>query len=64
MIVSCMKQTPVILGLMILTLFPEFLKSCLEFLCGTFYNLFNEELRDKLKFVFNPDVILCGWLGS
>ena len=35
-----------------------------QVLCGTFYNLFNEQLRDKLKFVFNPDVILCGWLGS
>ena len=30
----------------------------------TFYNLFNEKLGDKLKFVFSPDVILCGWLGS
>ena len=28
-----------------------------------FYNLFNELLGDKLKFVFSPDVILCGWLG-
>ena len=23
-----------------------------------------EQLGDKLKFVFSPDVILCGWLGS
>ena len=29
-----------------------------------FYNLFNEQLGDKLKFVLSPDVILCGWLGS
>ena len=29
------------------------------------YNdLWNEQLRDRLKFVFSPDVILCGWLGS
>ena len=25
-----------------------------------FYNLFNEQLGDKLKFVLSPDVILCG----
>ena len=25
-----------------------------------FYNLFYEEPEDKLKFVFRPDVILCG----
>ena len=28
-----------------------------------FNNLFNVLLGDKLKFVFSPDVILCGWLG-
>ena len=27
-------------------------------------NLLFEWLGDKLKFVFSPDVILCGWLGS
>ena len=36
-----------------------FLKNCLSFLCGTFYNLFNE-LGDKLKFTCSPDVIICG----
>ena len=41
-----------------------FIKSCLNFLCGTFYNLFNEQLRDTLKFVFSPNVILSGWLCS
>ena len=24
----------------------------------------NEQLWDRVKFVFSPDVILCGWLGS
>ena len=33
-------------------------------LCEMFYNLFHEHLGEKLKFVFSPDVILCGWLGS
>ena len=33
-------------------------------MCEMFYNLFNEYLGDKLKFVFSSDVILCGWLGS
>ena len=28
------------------------------------YSLFNEQLGDKLKFVFSPDVTLCGSLGS
>ena len=29
------------------------------------YNeLWNESIGDKLKFVFSPDVILCGSLGS
>ena len=27
---------------------------------GTFCNLFNEQLEDKPKFVFSPDVIFCG----
>ena len=31
---------------------------------GLWYeDLWNEWLGDKLKFVFSPDVILCGWLG-
>ena len=29
-----------------------------------FYNLLNEWLGDKLKIVFSPDVIICGWLYS
>ena len=28
--------------------------------CEMFYNLFNEKLGDELKFVFSPDVIVCG----
>ena len=24
----------------------------------------NEQLGDRVKFVFSLDVILCGWLGS
>ena len=40
-----------------------FLKSCLRNLCGTFWNLFHDQLGDKPKFVFSPDVIPCGWLG-
>ena len=27
-------------------------------------NVWNEWLGDRVKFVFSPDVILCGWLGS
>ena len=38
----------------------SFLKSCLKMLRGTFYTLVNEELGDKLKFMFSPDVILYG----
>ena len=28
--------------------------------CG---DLWNEEVGDRLKFVFSPDIILCGWPG-
>ena len=27
-------------------------------------DLWNEELGDRLKFVFSPEITLCGWLGS
>ena len=27
-------------------------------------DLWNEKLGDRVKCVFSPDVILCGWLGS
>ena len=31
-----------------------------KYVCEMFYNLFNEELGDRLKLVFSPDAILCG----
>ena len=31
-----------------------------EILCGAFCGLFGGRLGDKLKFVFSPNVILCG----
>ena len=50
-------------ALLVLSTIYLCMKISLKFLCGTFYNLFNDWLGDKLKFVFSPDVILCGWLG-
>ena len=37
-----------------------FERELFKILCEMFYNLFNEYLGDKLKFVFSPAVILCG----
>ena len=44
-----------------------------EFVSGLILHIFEnlrfddlhvEWLRDKLKFIFSPDIIVCGWLGS
>ena len=32
--------------------------------CGMMTCGISEQLGDRVKFVFSPDVILCGWLGS
>ena len=40
-----------------------FKELCIFFMWNVL-QLFNEQLEDKLKFVFSLDAILCGWLGS
>ena len=39
-------------------------ESCFTFLCEMLHNLVHEQQGDRLKFVFSPDVIPCGLLGS
>ena len=41
-----------------------FLKSCLKFVCGMFNNPWELTWRWTEVFVFSPNGILCGWLGS
>ena len=58
----CRMQVPVLSARGILI---DYIKKIIKLKHDLWYDdLWNEQLGDRVKFVFGLDVILCGWLGS
>ena len=63
-LVSTLLSTECFLLLLVIFFFFFFFFSALEILWLVVNDFCAEQLRDRLEFVFSPDIIPSGWLGS